>query len=132
MEPCDTCFFGSIKDSPIAPCKTCSGYNKYTKDSIYFWDNKKEAWREDMDEYDAVDKPKHYMLFEDKNIEVRDVLRELTRKIYSAGMSSDDPLFVSDYVQMMQYFMRFMDKGGVEDLKKGSWYLNKIIAGNPK
>jgi len=85
-----------------------------------------------MDEYDAVDKPKHYMLFEDKNIEVRDVLRELANKIYSAGLSSDDPLFVSDYVQMMQYLMRFMDKNGVEDLKKALWYLNKIIAGNPK
>jgi len=28
---------------------------------------------------------------------------------------------------MMQYLMRFMDKKGLEDLKKASWYLNKII-----
>jgi hypothetical protein len=37
------------------------------------------------------------------------------------------PLFISDYVQMMQYLMRFMDKNGVEDLKKARWYLDKLI-----
>ncbi len=135
MEPCDTCFFGSIKDSSMAPCKSCSGYNKYVKDSVYFWEGKKEEWAEDTDKsidagaYDNVKKPKHYMLFEDKNIEVRDVLQKVTDKIYASGFSSNDSLFVSDYVQMMQYLMRFMDKNGVQDLEKAAWYLDKIIKG---
>ena len=36
-------------------------------------------------------------------------------------------IFESDYVQMMQYLMRFMDKNGVEDLKKAEFYLKKLI-----
>ena len=65
------------------------------------------------------------MLFPEKNIEVRDVIEQLVKKIeyYPEGM------FIADYVQMMQYLMRFMDKNGVEDLKKARWYLDKLIDG---
>ena len=81
--------------------------------------------------YDVISKPKHYMLFEDKNIEVRDVIAKLVQKLYmhSGAMFQDkeNPLFESDYVQLMQYLMRFMDKNGVEDLKKARWYLDKMI-----
>lgn len=82
------------------------------------------------DIYDVISKPKHYMLFEDKNIEVRDVIEKLVNKIY--GTVENTPLygsslFISDYVQLMQYLMRFMDKNGVEDLKKARWYLDKMI-----
>jgi hypothetical protein len=74
-------------------------------------------------EYDTVDKPKHYMLFEEEGIEVRDVLEKLVSKIDFIPTG----LFTSDYVQMMQYLMRFMDKNGAEDLKKARWYLDKLI-----
>jgi len=77
--------------------------------------------------YDVISKPKHYMLFEDKGIEVRDVLEKLSWKLYQSGQCSEVPLFISDYVQLMQYLMRFMDKNGVEDLKKARWYLDKMI-----
>jgi hypothetical protein len=86
--------------------------------------------------YDIVSKPKHYMLFaaedlhKDKGIEVRDVIIELVNKMNRAGDSPNyrfAPLFISDYVQLMQYLMRFMDKNGVEDLKKARWYLDKMI-----
>ena len=85
------------------------------------------------DLYNVISKPKHYMLFEDKGIEVRDVIAKLAFKLYegfengkvpNGGVS---PLFDSDYVQLMQYLMRFMDKNGVEDLKKARWYLDKMI-----
>jgi hypothetical protein len=75
---------------------------------------------------DTVNKPKHYMLFEDKGIEVRDVIKKLVGKCNSEN-TPGTALFESDYVQMMQYGMRFMDKGGVEDLKKMRWYLDKMI-----
>lgn len=75
---------------------------------------------------DMVHKPKHYMLRE--NLEVRDVLAALVSKM---RINYDDlpsnSLFESDYVQMMQYLMRFMDKNGVEDLRKARWYLDKLI-----
>jgi hypothetical protein len=78
--------------------------------------------------HDPVEKPKHYMLFEaaelrkEEGIEVRDVLKKLASKLHAFG-----PMFIADYVQMMQYGMRFMDKNGLEDLKKQRWYLDKMI-----
>ena len=42
-------------------------------------------------------------------------------------MEPRDGLFQSDYVQLMQYLMRFMDKNGKEDLEKARWYLDKMI-----
>lgn len=81
--------------------------------------------------YDVISKPKHYMLFEDKNIEVRDVIEKLVAKFYKNCHNLPEApsctLFESDYVQLMQYLMRFMDKNGVEDLKKARWYLDKMI-----
>lgn len=70
--------------------------------------------------YDPVTKPRHYMLL--PNVEVRDVIKALVDK-----MTGYHPMIAADYVQMMQYGMRFMDKNGTEDLKKMRWYLDKII-----
>ena len=81
----------------------------------------------EQDTYDVVEKPKHYMLFEDKNIEVRDVIHVLLERMAKAEQYEYTPLDYSDYAQAMQYFMRFMDKNGVEDLRKGAWYINKLI-----
>lgn len=84
--------------------------------------------------YDIVRKPKHYMLFEEEGIEVRDVIEKLVRKVQEQSLKTvphytkEAALFESDYVQLMQYLMRFMDKNGVEDLKKASWYLDKMIS----
>jgi hypothetical protein len=81
--------------------------------------------------YDVISKPKHYMLFEDKNIEVRDVCGKLVCKVREGSnvpFWKENNLFESDYVQLMQYLMRFMDKNGVEDLKKARWYLDKMIS----
>lgn len=77
-------------------------------------------------DYDTVEKPKHYMLFTEQGIEVRDVIEKLVEKVDEARMPYS-PLFSADYVQMMQYLMRFMDKNGVEDLKKARVYLNWLI-----
>lgn len=77
-------------------------------------------------DYDSVTKPRHYMLFEEEGIEVRDVIEKLVNKIPPVSRDYGG-LFVADYVQMMQYLMRFMDKNGVEDLKKAKWYLDKLI-----
>jgi hypothetical protein len=76
--------------------------------------------------YDTVNKPKHYMLFEEEGIEVRDVIEKLVDKMPTHYVTCNS-LFVPDYVQMMQYLMRFMDKNGVEDLKKAEFYLKKLI-----
>jgi len=79
--------------------------------------------------YDVISKPKHYMLFEDQGIEVRDVIEKLVDKMDEGGIGGlgYEPMVYADYVQLMQYLMRFMDKNGVEDLKKARWYLDKMI-----
>lgn len=74
--------------------------------------------------HDIINKPKHYILMD--GLEVRDVLAALVSKLHSANIP-ESSLFVSDYVQMMQYFMRFMDKNGKQDLEKGKYYLEKLI-----
>ena len=83
-----------------------------------------------QDLYNVISKPKHYMLFEDKGIEVRDVCGQLVCKVREGSnvpFWKDNNLFESDYVQLLQYLMRVMDKNGVEDLKKARWYLDKMI-----
>jgi len=93
---------------------------------------------EKKEKYDSVERPKHYMLFEpfeisqradySLGIEVRNVIEKLVYKVYVSPINPGSyRLFESDYVQMMQYLMRFMDKNGVEDLKKARWYLDKMI-----
>jgi hypothetical protein len=82
------------------------------------------------EDYNVISKPKHYMLFEDKGIEVRDVIEKLVEKMDGGGIGGlgYEPMVYADYVQLMQYLMRFMDKNGVEDLKKARWYLDKMIS----
>lgn len=77
---------------------------------------------------DAVKRPSHYML--KPGLEVRDVLTILVNKIREGSQIpfwKEAPMFESDYVQAMQYGMRFMDKGGKQDLEKMRWYLDKLI-----
>ena len=82
----------------------------------------------DKPSYNPITKPKHYMVLE--GVEVRDICEALVRKLsvsIKTPVADSAPLFESDYVQMMQYLMRFMDKNGKEDLEKASFYLDKMI-----
>lgn len=148
VNKCDKCFYALMDKESEAPCVTCRGYSNFVEGSVYATSHSSKPLKEAIDEwfsnangvtsedfwagpkYDTVSKPKHYMLFEEEGIEVRDVIRELVAKIANKtgqGELSWSPLAESDYVQMMQYLMRFMDKNGVEDLKKARWYLDKLI-----
>ena len=152
---CNTCFYALMDRDLEAPCITCTGYSNYVKGTVYMTQSHAsktlneaiDDWYKDgVDQvqedfwvsykgitHDPVEKPKHYMLFEaaelrkEEGIEVRDVIEKLASKFDYQGYPNDAPLFVADYVQMMQYLMRFMDKNGVEDLKKARWYLDKLI-----
>jgi hypothetical protein len=85
-------------------------------------------WKPIQMQCDVVSKPKHYILMD--GLEVRDVLATLVAKIRSTDEQKvpNSVLFETDYVQMMQYLMRFMDKNGKQDLEKARWYLDKLIA----
>lgn len=140
---CNSCFYMQNERSRN-PCNVCEGYNKYVNRNIYIhqpdtisiktWDEEDafDGYYGGSEDYvqkanDAVFSPKHYMLFEDKGIEVRHVIEKLVAKIYAQPKGSPTPLFTSDYAQMMQYFMRFMEKNGKEDLEKGLWFLHRVL-----
>jgi hypothetical protein len=110
-----------------APCVTCSGYSNWVPFNMYEPEHAaRDTWIvTDTSNigYDPVNKPKHYMLFANEGIEVRDVIEKLVEKLEW----TPNLMCVADYVQLMQYLMRFMDKNGVEDLKKAKWYLDKLI-----
>jgi hypothetical protein len=135
-----------------APCVTCKNYSNWVpftayapshgpqtlKEAVDDWFKgsngvtQEDFWTTSKPQYDVVSKPKHYMLFaaedlrKEEGIEVRDVIEKLVNKIPPVSRDYGG-LFTADYVQMMQYLMRFMDKNGVEDLKKARWYLDKLI-----
>jgi hypothetical protein len=129
-----------------APCVGCTNYSNWVPNTMYAPNHGPQTLKEAVDDwfkgsngvtqedfwaapdpqYDVVSKPQHYMLFEEEGIEVRDVIAKLVDKM-PAMYVTQAPLFISDYVQLMQYLMRFMDKNGVEDLKKARWYLDKLI-----
>ena len=93
-------------------CTECSDHDKHTDRKVI----------KIMSENDVVNNPSHYMLFPEYGVEVRDVIERLVNKF-----NNEPGMLIADYVQMMQYVMRFMQKNGVEDLKKGRWYLDKMI-----
>lgn len=140
VNKCDQCFYALMDKDTEAPCVTCRGYSNFVQGSIYATSHSSKPLKEAIDDwfkngqdqlreefrYDVVDKPKHYMLFEDQGIEVRDVIEKLVDKFELTSLGHSY-MFAADYVQMMQYLMRFMDKNGKEDLKKARWYLDKLI-----
>ncbi len=138
---CNSCFYALMDKDLTAPCAACVGYSNFVKGTVYMTSHASQPLKEAIDDwfkqdqedraylldkYNVVDNPKHYMLFEEEGIEVRDVIEKLVNKIPPVSRDYGG-LFVADYVQMMQYLMRFMDKNGQEDLKKARWYLDKLI-----
>lgn len=152
VNKCNSCFYAKMDKDLEPPCVTCNNYSNWVpmnmyapshgpqtlKEAIDDWFKgcngvtQEDFWTTPEPQYDVISKPKHYMLFaaedlrKEEGIEVRDVIERLVVKI-DGNLEEYIPLFTADYVQMMQYLMRFMDKNGVEDLKKARWYLDKLI-----
>ncbi len=139
---CDQCFYALMDKESEAPCVTCRGYSNFVKGTVYATEHSSKPLKEAIDDwfknvngtssgdmhFNPVSKPKHYMLFEEEGIEVRDVIQKLINKFDNEEIHYFySHMFIADYVQMMQYVMRFMDKNGLEDLKKARWYLDKMI-----
>lgn len=71
---------------------------------------------------DMVNKPPHYDLGGFQVIDVRDVLLD---RIQKSGILTYRQ---ADYwSRAWEYLTRFMEKNGAEDLKKGQWYLNRLL-----
>lgn len=66
--------------------------------------------------FDVVNKPKHYNL---GKVECIDAIESAT--IGKAGIQAVCT------ANVIKYLWRCEEKGGLEDLKKAQWYLNKLI-----
>ena len=101
---CTTCKLAKMM-WPNAHCEECMSHN------LKFWEPNEELVKqyvkrclpgENMESYDVVSKPKHYMLFDeteiaqrsvdDKGIEVRDVIEKLVSKFGNRGFEANFPL----------------------------------------
>ena len=71
-----------------------------------------------MSQQDMVNKPKHYQLFPEHNLEVKDINKRILDNMESSGFNIT--LYEAGwYQQAMQYFERCYLKNGLEDLEKG-------------
>ena len=129
---CQGCYFDSIGDcfpDNFPPCRSKiyvlkeEQYNCPVDMPILESKEKVNIPDNPSIQHDPVNKPNHYMLFPEKDIEVRDLMKVL------AGQLDEEyhGMLVSDYIQMMQYLLRWHRKNGLEDLEKAHWYLSKII-----
>jgi len=121
---CEGCYYfeGDCGEN----CDSCSCTDPYcSKDTIYKEITPEVESTSKIDiPNDPVIKPSHYQIFPEYGIEVRDICKVMSDRIEAKGYTA---FFISDYVQMLQYVLRFQDKNGVEDLEKAMYYLNKMI-----
>jgi hypothetical protein len=69
-----------------------------------------------MSSFDVVNKPKHYNM---GKVEAIDAIEAAT-----TGKSGIQAVCTGNVIK---YLWRFEEKGGLEDIKKAQWYLNKLI-----
>ena len=71
-----------------------------------------------MSQEDMVNKPKHYQLFPEHNLEIKDINKRILDNMEESGFNIT--LYEAGwYQQAMQYFERCYLKNGLEDLEKG-------------
>ena len=79
-------------------------------------------------EFNVVTKPKHYQLFPELNIEVKDVVALLYNRLGTNGYNG---AFIADFAQMLQYVMRFDEKNGLEDVQKAKYFIDRLVEEYP-
>ncbi len=73
--------------------------------------------------YCEVLKPNHYMVL--PGVEVRHICKAMSQRLQKAGYSA---MFISDYIQFLQYILRFDAKEDPKkDLKKARTYFDWIL-----
>ena len=118
---CEGCYYFDEEETD-----NCSNTDPYcSKDTIYKEITPEVESTSKIDiPNDPVIRPLHYQIFPEYSIEVRDICKVMSDRIEAKGYTA---FFISDYVQMLQYVLRFQDKNGVEDLEKAMYYLTKMI-----
>jgi hypothetical protein len=101
--------------------------NFYCNGDISDFDLMQEL-QDTLKEQDMVNSPKHCQLFPELNIEVKHVVAVLANRLGNNGYNG---AFIGEFVQMLQYVMRFDEKNGKEDLEKAKEFLGGMIEKYP-
>ena len=81
---------------------------------------------EETQKPDMIVSPKHYQLFPEFNLEIKDINKRILDNMEESNF--DITLYEAGwYQQSMQYFERFYLKNGIEDLKKGIQTMQFVI-----
>jgi len=81
---------------------------------------------EETQKPDMIVSPKHYQLFPEFTLEIKDINKRILDNMEESGF--DITLYEAGwYQQSMQYFERFYLKNGIEDLKKGIQTMQFVI-----
>ena len=124
-------FVGKI--SRYKPCgeaqgtKECFGFAAFGQGLLEEYVEVNTSIKEQQ-EFNVVTKPKHYQLIPEKNIEVKHIVAVLADRLGTNGYNG---AFIGDYVQLLQYLMRFDEKNGKEDLEKAKEFLSGMIENYP-
>lgn len=98
-------------------------FHKYEQEEI---ERIRELPDDENLENDMVKSPKHYQLFPEHDLEIKDVNKRILDNIEKSDF--DMTLYeASWWTQSSQYMLRFFEKGGVEDLKKCVQTLQFVI-----
>lgn len=72
--------------------------------------------------HDPVNRPSHYMLFPEHQIEFIDV-----RDVLIERLNGFTPRQIDYWSRAFEYLARAGGKNGVEDIKKAKWYLDRLV-----
>ena len=78
--------------------------------------------KEIIHEDDMVNNPPHYDLGGLQVIDIRDMLLQRIEKSDILSYPQADY-----WSRSWEYMTRFMEKGGVQDLRKAKWYLDRLV-----
>jgi len=130
-DPHITCGFSEAKprefihpyDGPMgSDCDTCQDPVDFAGKNGYMRVDGYECLPETKAEGDMVNEPKHYEMYPEHGIEVRDVIKTAIQKNIS------DPVQAAWYKDTLKYLLRCGCKGNyLQDLKKAQIYLEWLI-----
>jgi hypothetical protein len=103
--------------------------DEYTAPTAFEWFGRDSDWMAyrvitpALSSHDPVNKPSHYMLFPEQNIEFIDV-----RDVLIERLKDFSPKQIDYWSRAFEYLARAGGKNGVEDIKKAKWYLDRLVA----
>ena len=107
---CTDCKYEFVEEKPDFPCMVCVCGNRY-ESAVAAADKQQEPPKQ----ADAVNHPSHYC---NGGVECIDAIKASMETLEFRGYCKGN---------ILKYIWRYGNKGGLEDLKKARWYLERLI-----